>query len=356
MLPEPLAAHLSHFTQLLAQPINRWEGFDLSAPASHSDTLREQILYASWALTGLGAHPEADAEERAQAATGLRAGIERLIQRRVWAAWAGATEQAGEIADPVASGYAAYSGALATLLGLATTLGEQPYADNALTLRWSHDSVFSYNHAQLLRMLAAQMRADYGGAIACTDATTTPTAMALVLWGLQLGTGVIEAEQSSAGARWLQTVRGQLALRGPRLPGRGALAASYHLRRRRAALLSDPLEDAMALALLAPLEPELTRELARRHWPAVAQPERVSSTLVLAFSALLALALAEPERALQLSEAAAARPDSTNPWPRALLALIACGGLASVAPIASADPTGAHVPSEERLAEPDSST
>jgi hypothetical protein len=327
MLPEPLAAQLSHFTQLLNQPINRWEGFDLHAPAQHSDTLREQILYASWALAGLGAHPEADADERAQAAIGLRAGLERLIQRRVWAAWASATEQAGEIADPVASGYAAYSGALATLLGLAATLGEQPYADNALTLRWSHDSVFSYNHAQLLRMLAAQMRADYGGAIACVDGATTPTAMALVLWGLRIGSTMIEPEQSSAGSRWLQTVRGQLSLRGPRMPGRGALAASYHLRKRRAALLSDPLEDAMALALLAPLDPELTRELATRHWPAVAQPERVTSTLILAFSALLALALAEPERALQLSEAAATRPDSANPWPRALLTLVACGGL-----------------------------
>jgi hypothetical protein len=326
MLPEHLAVHLSCFEQLLCQPINRWEGFDLSAPDSPAGSLRDQILYTSWAMAALGAHPEASAEERACAAAGLRAGIERLIQRRVWAEWASATEQTGEIADPVAAGYAAYTGALATLLGLAASLGEQPYAVDQLTLRWSHDSVFAYTHSQLLRALTAQMRADYGGAIACTNSATSSSAMALVLWGLRLSAESIDPEQTTAGERWLLTVRGKLALRGPRLPGRGALAASYHLRRRRAGLLSDPLEDAAALALMAPLDLELAHELAPRHWPAVAQPERVASTLVLAFSALLALALDEPERAAQLRAAAEARPDNADPWPRALLALIACGG------------------------------
>lgn len=327
MLSERLAAQLSCFAQLLCQPINRWEGFELSAPDSPTGSLRDQILYTSWALAALGAHPEADADERARAAAGLCAGIERLVQRRVWAAWAGTIEQIGESPDPVSAGYAAYAGSLATLLGLAASLGEQPYATDQLTLRWSHNSVFAYTHSQLLRELTAQMRADYGGAIACTEAMTSPSAMALVLWGLRLSAESRDSEHTGTGDRWLQTVRGKLALRGPRLPGRGALAASYHLRRRRAGMLSDPLEDAMALALMAPLNLELARELAPRHWPAVAQPERVASTLTLAFSALLALALDEPERAAQLSAAAEACPDSAEPWPRALLALIACGGL-----------------------------
>ncbi|PDV99621.1 hypothetical protein [Candidatus Viridilinea mediisalina] len=327
MLPERLATELNYFGELLCQPINRWEGFELSAPHSRTHGLREQIFYASWLMALLAKHPAVEADERSYALKALVTGINRLIQRRIWAPWANTIEQLGQVPDPIDRGHASYSGSLGTLLGLAASLGEHPYVADPVVLRWSHEFVFNYNHVQMLQSLSANMHKDESGAIVDQDETTSSSAMALVLWGLRLSPIMLEPDQQSASERWLKTLRNKLMLRGPRLPGRGLFAHSYHVRRRRASLRSDALEDAMTLALLAPVVPELAQELAPRHWPSVAQPERVTSTLVLAFSALAALALQEEERATQLSTAATARPDSDTPLPRALLGLGACGGL-----------------------------
>ncbi|RRR76599.1 MAG: hypothetical protein EI684_02745 [Candidatus Viridilinea halotolerans] len=329
MLTEQLVTELNHFAQILSQPANRWDGFDLSTSHSPTNTLREQIFYASWLMAALAKHPDAGSEERNLAIDGLRSGMQRLIQRRIWAPWANTTEQRGEVPDPIEAGHASYSGSLTTLLGLAASLGEHPYAAEPVVLRWSHEFVCSYNHVQMLQCLSAKMHRDDSGAIVDYDETTSSSAMARILWGLRLSPVILEPDQNSTSERWLQTLRNKLVMRGPRMPGRGVFASSYQVRRRRASLRSEALEDAMALALLAPLAPDLAQEIAPRHWPSIAQPERVSSTLVLVFSALAALALKEDERATQLSAAAAARPDSGEPWPRALLALVACGGMRS---------------------------
>ncbi len=332
MLPEHLLLHLNDLEQLLCQPINRWEGFDLSVPEGSTGSLCDQILYTSWAISALGLHAEATPEQRSRATRSLLAGIDRLIQRRVWANWANAAERAGETPDPIATGNVSYAGALATLLGLAANLGQQTDQNPLLTLRWSYDTVCSYTHPQVLLTLAAQMRANRGGAIATLDKTTSPSAMALVLWGLRLGAAHFDPEQVLVGERWMQTVREKLALSGPRIAGRGALAATYHIERHKGGLWSNPLEDAVALTLMAPLDPTLVRELAPRHWASVSRPSAVASVLVLAFSTLLAIELNEPERATQLSAALEVHPNRDLPLSRALIALTAAGGLAFTLP------------------------
>ena len=328
MLPEHLLLHLNELEQLLCQPINRWEGFDLSIPEGSTGSLCDQILYTSWAISAIGLHTEATPEQRSRATRSLLAGIDRLIQRRVWANWANAAERVGETPDPIATGNVPYAGALATLLGLATTLGKQTTQTPLLTLRWSYDTVFSYTHPQVLLTLAAQMRAERGGAIATLDKMTSPSAMALVIWGLRLGAVNFDPEQALVSERWIQTVREKLALSGPRIAGRGALAATYHIERHKGGLWSNPLEDAVALALMAPLEPTLVRELAPRHWASVSRPGSVESILILAFSTLLAIELNETERATQLRAVLEAHPNRHLPLSRALIALTAAGGLA----------------------------
>lgn len=325
MLPEHLLLHLNDLEQLLCQPINRWEGFDLSTSEGSTGSLRDQILYTSWAISAIGLHEESTLEQRTRAARGVLAGIDRLIQRRVWANWANAAERAGEKPDPVAAGNIPYAGALVTLLGLAETLGEPT---PQITLRWSSDTVCSYTHPQILIALAAQMRAERGGAIATLDKMTSPSAMALILWGLRLGAASFDAEQALVGERWIQTVREKLALSGPTITGRGALAATYHIERHKGGLWSNPLEDAVALSLMASLEPTLVRELAPRHWVSVSRPSTVESILVLAFSTLLAKELDDSERATQLSAALEAHPNRSILLSRALITLTAAGGLA----------------------------
>jgi len=328
MLPEHLLFHLNDLEQLLCQPINRWEGFDLSIPEGSTGSLCDQILYTSWAASAMVLHTEATPDQRARATKSLLAAIDRLIQRRVWAHWANAAERAGENPDPIATGNIPFAGALATMLGLAAALGVQTAQTPLLTLRWSHDTVYSYTHPQILATLAAQMRVEQGGAIATLDKTTSPSAMALVLWGLRLGAANFDPEQALVGERWIETVREKLALSGPRIAGRGALAATYHIERRRGGLWSNPLEDAVALTLMAPLEPDLVRGLAPRHWTTVSRSNTAESILVLAFSTLLATELNESERATQLSAALEAHPKCNLPLPRALIALTAAGGLA----------------------------
>ncbi|NCC32975.1 MAG: hypothetical protein EOM24_13305 [Chloroflexia bacterium] len=320
---------LTYLEMLLCQPINRWDGFDLTQPEESEQNLRVQVLFTGIAIAALGLQPDATPEQQQRARVGVVAALERMVQRRIWAHWATPIDREGLVPDPIGAGFAAYSGALATLLGLAALLGEERYHDPPLEFRWSSTWRFSYTYAQLVGMLAAQMRADHGGAIATTNETTTPSAMALVLWGVHLADHIYGSEHTSAGQRWLQVLREQLVLRGPRLPNRGVFASGYNLKRRKATLTSNSLEDVMSLILMAPYASELTRELAVRHWPAVKQPERINSPLLLAFSSILATELGETERANALSLAASTSTEgATSPnWIEALLILGRAGGM-----------------------------
>lgn len=341
MLPDRLGAYLRYFVGLLDQPPNRWQGFDQSALDARDTELRPQVLFAGCALAALLAHPEASPAEAAQAQAGLAAAGDRLIQRRIWAAWATITERAGLQPDPIDAGYAAYSGAIATLLGLSAAVGGAPrYQDDPFSLHWSSDARFGYTYPELAETLATQLRASPDGAIACAGATANASSMALVLLGLRLYDCAFGSDRAAANERWLTTLRERIALRGPQLPGRGALAASYHTRRRRAALSSDLLEDAMGLALTAPLAPELIRTLAARHWSAANRLREAGSPLALAFSYLLAVELGDETQAATLLAAVDTRlgpvedgggrryeGTSATPWLTGVIALGEAGGL-----------------------------
>ncbi len=315
-------AQLERFVHLLCQPPNRWEGFALN-PAEGDEQLRLQILFSGWALAALATQPAVNAEQQQHILAGVGSAVDRLVQRRVWASWATTIEREGLHPDPVGTGNAAYAGALATLLGLSAVHGAPLYTSDPLLLHWSATSRFSYTHTRLVTTLATQMRADASGAIPCGPDRARASSMALVLWGLRLFDTANGTDHALAGTNWLQTFEERMALRGPRLPGRGALAGSYSPRQRRAALASNPSEDALALALMAPLAPELVARLATRHWPAA---ERQPAS-VRAFSTLLAVELGEPDRASQLQASLEMPADAAGLISEAVLTIAACGGL-----------------------------
>lgn len=339
MLPERLAAYLTYLSGLANQPANRWEGFATQAPDGPETSLSGQISFAGCALAALATHPGADPLEQSRARSGLAQLIDRMIQRRVWAGWAAATERAGRIPDPIAAGNAGYSGALAMLLGLYSVAGGDRRFADPFILHWSSEARFSYDQATLIGQLWQQLRASPDGAIVCEPDLARPQAMAQVLWALRLHDRAFGSDYAAVGELWLGTLRERMAMRGPRLPGRGALAASYNPRRRAASLSSDLLSDAWALALTAPLAPELARALAQRHWPTIGRGEP-GAALPLAFSYLLAVELGERERAAELlaacerrlgpQEDECGRRFTSAPapvWATALIAIGEAGGL-----------------------------
>lgn len=335
MLPDRLSGYLTALASLAEQPPNRWEGFDLSAPDSRAASLRDQIGFAGLALGAIARHPEASPAECDRARAAVAALARRLAQRRVWAAWATAAERAGRLPDPVGEGNAGYAGLLAALLSLAELLGGDPGLEEPLTLRWSSDFCFSYDARAAAEVLWRQARSHPDGAVASEADTARPHEMAHVLWALRLHDLASGGEQFAAAEPWLGALGERLAIRGPRLPGRGALAGSYHMRRRAASLTGDTLTDAWTLALLAPLAPELTERLIVRHW---AQSRRVAErgpALELAFDYLQAIGLGKERLAAQLLAAAderfapladeAGRRYTGAPGAPAVTALIALG-------------------------------
>lgn len=301
MLPERLAGYLTFLATLAEQPPNRWEGFDLEAPDAPATSLRDQIFFAGLAMATLAAHPAADAVERERARGATAALVERLLQRRVWAAWANATERAGLLPDPISAGNGAYAGRLAMLLGCASVVdAEQPYLRDPFVLRWSSTARFGATYPALVAGLERLMQNHPDGAVATAGDLAHPHDMAHILWAMQLSDQAFGSAHAASGERWLNTLRTQLAQSGPRFLGRGALRSSWHVDRRRANLSSDPLVDAWALALTAPLDPELVGALAERHWPAIKGLQTRRQALPLAFSYVLAVHLERMELADEL--------------------------------------------------------
>jgi hypothetical protein len=237
------------------------------------------------------------------------------------------------------------------LFGLQAALGGQVrYADDPFVLRWSADVRASYTVDDLAEALWRQVRASPDGAIFCEGETASASAMAAVLWALRLHDRAYGGDYGAAGATWMVTLAERMAIRGPRLPGRGALAGSYSLRGRRASFSGDSLEDAWALAMTAPLDRDLAAGLAERHWLALPKICERGEPLAVAFSYLLAVELGDAGRAAQLLAYADERLGAVEdeecgrryagapvaPWVTALYAIGESGGMARL--LAAAPP------------------
>ncbi|NTV63954.1 MAG: hypothetical protein HGA65_10520 [Oscillochloris sp.] len=343
MLPERLSAYLRYFTRLAYQPANRWDGFDLRAPDARLTSLRSQIFFSGCALAALARHPLASTDERSLAVTALADMADRLIQRRVWAAWAAETERQGLKPDPVDVGYGAYSGELAMLFGLQLALGGTGrYDEDPLVLRWSADVRSCYTTSGLVEALQRQLQESPEGALRCEGDHATASGMAAVVWALRLHDLATASGYGALGAVWLKTLADRMAVRGPRLFNRNTLASSFHVSSRRAVGAGDSLEDAWGLALTVPLDRELVAGLAERYWLGFPKLRERGEPLPLAFSYLLAVELGDQQRATDLLAYAEERFDLQEddeggrrftgppaaPWLTALYAMGEAGGMA----------------------------
>ncbi|EFO81081.1 hypothetical protein OSCT_1065 [Oscillochloris trichoides DG-6] len=343
MLPERLTAYLRYCTRLALQAPNRWDGFDLHAPDARPTALRNQIFFVGCALAALARHPHAAQEERAMAVDALADLTDRMIQRRVWAAWATETERTSLRPDPVDAGYGTYTAPLAMLFGLQGVLGGQVrYGEDPFTLRWSADVRSCYTVRELIAALAKQSQDSPEGAIRCEGDLATPSAMAALVWALRLHDLAYATEYGTSGTTWLKTLGERMAIRGPRLFNRHTLAAGWNIANRRASGSADGLEDAWALALSAPLDRELIAGLAERYWAGADKLRERGDALSLGFSYLLAVELGETQLAASLLASAEQRfgfdeddeqgrriKDSpVTPWVTALFAIGEAGGMA----------------------------
>jgi hypothetical protein len=362
MLSEQLQGYLHRLAQVAAQPPNRWDGFDLSAPDAPATSLRDQIFFAGLAATALALHPNADALQREQARSAVYALVERLLQRRVWAAWANATERAGLLPDPISAGGGAYAGRLAMLLGCAALVQGAPlYNVDPFVLRWSSTARYGTTYSELVTGLSRLVAGHPDGAVASAGDATQPHDMAHILWALQLHDHVCGSDFAPLGERWLATLRNKLAQSGPQLLNPGALRSHYHLERRRAPRGNDPLVDSWALALTAPFDPPAVSQLAERFTVTLPRLQMRKQVLPIAFAYLLGVQLDAPE----LAESArtwlttnAPLPDDTpsadpvipaGAWLHAVIMLGDAGGL-RLPPahgLLAEAPAAPHVPAEE---------
>ncbi len=343
MLSERLTAYLRYCTRLALQAPNRWEGFDLHAPDARLTALRHQIFFVGCALAALARHPDAEQEERSMAVAALADLTDRMIQRRVWAAWASETERSGLRPNPVDMEYGSYTAPLAMLFGLQGVLGGQVrYGEDPFTLRWSADVRRCYTVRELIEALVKQAQDSPEGAIRCEGDLATPSGMAALVWALRLHDLAYATEYGTIGATWLKTLGERMAIRGPRLFNRHTLAAGWNVTSRKASGSADGIEDAWALALSAPLDRDLIAGLAERYWVGAEKMGERGDALLLGFSYLLAVELGQSERAASLLSSAEQRfgfaedaeqgrwikESAATPWVTALFAIGEAGGMA----------------------------
>jgi hypothetical protein len=198
------------------------------------------------------------------------------------------------------------------LIGLYRISGGDTRFDEPFILHWASDARFSYDHAGLIECLTQQMLAASDGAIANQEDALRPWAMATVLWALRCYdpfTAAIGPTSENAGSKRYEQ---RVALQGPRVFGRGTLRGIYHPQRKRGSFSGDPLNDAWTLALTAGPAPTVISKLAERHWLALRRSpagdlylpgDPAWHILPTAFSYLLAVELADNERAAALAPA-----------------------------------------------------
>ncbi len=264
MLNDRLAAYLSYFERLATQPSNRWAGFYLTTHEDHNPGLHFQLAFPCYALAALCLHPDAEADDQERCRTAIAAFIDRMLQRRVWASWSIEIERQGITPDPLLEGNLHYGGHLAMMIGLFEAIGGDQRYDEPFKLVWSSNDRFSYTHTTLVEHLSQQMRSSAQRGIECAPGRLSAAAMTHALWALALHDGLHESDSTIVTNEWLAFMQRHLVLRGPLLPGRGALSTVYLTRLRLAVPFSRNITDGWALAFLACLAPQLVQELAPR--------------------------------------------------------------------------------------------
>jgi len=265
--PERLRAYLTYFERLALQPFNRWEGFSLQRLETRSFGLRAQLAFPCYALGAIALHPTTSPAERERCLKAMAALIDRMLQRRVWAYWAISAEVRQNVVNPIARGNGEFSGHLAMMLGMYEIVGgDNRYDTEPFQLLWSHNSFdrFSFTHTSLVNTLWEQAKTSKQLAVLCKPCQVRASQMNHILWAFALHDALHGSEYAAGNEAWFNFLQRRLALWGPNFPGRGTLNALYWPCLNLTPSLSLNFEDAWALAFLAQLQPDLTRDLAQR--------------------------------------------------------------------------------------------
>lgn len=265
MLTPRLLAYRNYFENLATQPPNRWDGFYFAKHEDKHAALHFQIAFACYALGVLCLHPDADQETQERCHTAMKALIERMMQRRVWAYWALPAERKGEWPDPIEKDNVQYSGQLAMMIGLfEAATGNTCYDVDPFTLLWSNRERFLYTHTTLIEALCEQMEKNEHHGIDNEPGRTEVAHMNAALWATVLHDSLHSTSYSAINDAWITFVKQKMLLHGPRVPGRGVFCTAYMSRIKVPVTASLNIVDAWTLAFLSVLYPDLTRQLAPR--------------------------------------------------------------------------------------------
>jgi hypothetical protein len=309
MLNERLSGYVRYFERLVAQAPNRWDGFVLPKQDYSCIALQYQLAFPCYALATLILHPDSTPEERDRILQIMRSLIDRALQRRVWAYWGSYAELNVLSPDPISVGNLHYSAPLAMMLGIYTLVShDDRYNNNDIVMVWSHEERFIYTYNALIDTLWRQISSSPNYAIEAMPQQITVPTMTHTMWALLLHDACYGSEFAAVNEQWLKFMKEKLLVSGLSL-GRTVFAESFDTKKRKASWSSSAFNDAWALSLLAPLQPELTRNLAPRLFKAAKHTssgeafmpvgsrdqgqERGDQVLATAFSQILAQELSD---------------------------------------------------------------
>jgi hypothetical protein len=273
--------YLNYLRGVLTQPLDSWDGFYQAQSPSMNFALRYQLAFSTYALAALAQRTPA---YRAPYVEAMRAAIERMLRVEAWGYWrapqpdagpAGGLASSGHVAvlvsphqrvpvgppsDPIARDNLQYSGHLSTMLGLYEKLSGDSRYDNPFTLLDAESGVsYSYTHSQVAERIHRQQRENNFGGVCCEQGMAYVPCNNHALASNTLHDALHGTEYSRGNARWLQTVRDKLVLKGPAM--RGVFGTAYMKDLKMATPVAFNFTDAWGLAFMLPFDRPLVRKL-----------------------------------------------------------------------------------------------
>jgi len=268
------------------QPGDSWQGFYRPQSPSMNFALRYQLAFASYALAALAQNTPA---YRAPYVDAMRAAIERMLHVEAWGYWRvpapqaeespaerrGGLASSGHIAvlvnphqraplgppsDPIARDNLQYSGHLSAMLGLYEKLSGDDRYDSPFTLHDPESGVsYAYTYSQVAERIHRQQRENNFGGVCCEQGMAYVSCNNHALASNTLHDALHGTHYSDDNARWLQTVRAKLVLKGPAV--RGVFGTAYMKDFKIATPVAFNFTDAWGLAFMLPFDRPLVRKL-----------------------------------------------------------------------------------------------
>ena len=273
--------YLNYLRGVLTQPSDSWDGFYQAQSPSMNFALRYQLAFATYALAGLAQRTPSYCAPYVES---MRSAIERMLCVETWGYWrapqqdddkAGAQLSSGHMAvlvsphrqapfgppsDPIARDNLQYSGHLSTMLGLYEKLSGDSRYDKPFALTDPESGAsYTYTHSQVAERIHRQQRENNFGGVCCEQGMAYVPCNNHALASNTLHDALHGTHYSPDNARWLQTVRDKLVLKGPAV--RGVFGTAYMKDFKMATPVAFNVTDVWGLAFMLPFDRPLVRKL-----------------------------------------------------------------------------------------------